>query len=48
MYVDNIIIKCDDLQEIHDIKTHFDYVFNNKDLGKLGYFLGIRSRILAI
>ena len=41
VYVDDVILVCNDLQEIEDTKQFLSKRFKLKDLGKLKYFLGI-------
>lgn len=41
VYVDDIIVTGDDLQETESLKAHLDKVFSIKDLGILHYFLGL-------
>jgi hypothetical protein len=41
VYVDDIIITGDDVQEIEKLKGNLSKAFEVKDLGKLKYFLGI-------
>ncbi|KAL2941800.1 Retrovirus-related Pol polyprotein from transposon TNT 1-94 [Bienertia sinuspersici] len=41
VYVDDIVLTGDDYQNILAIKHHLDLVFSIKDLGFMGYFLGI-------
>ena len=41
VYVDDIIINCDDKKDIDDLKRYFQNSFRTKDLGELHYFLGI-------
>lgn len=41
VYVDDIIVTCDDSEEIHNLKNCLLKEFDIKDLGKLKYFLGI-------
>lgn len=47
MYVDDIIIAGDDIDEIAQVKQDVNKIFDVKDLDPLRYFLGIevaRSR----
>ena len=41
LYVDNMIIIGDDIVGIHDLKIFPSHQFEMKDLGFLGYFLGL-------
>lgn len=41
VYVDDIILGNNDLNEFNSIKLALDNTFKTKDLGKLKYFLGI-------
>lgn len=41
VYVDDIIITGSSISEIGKLKKHLDYVFKQKDLGSLRYFLGL-------
>ena len=41
VYVDDIIINCDDKKDIDDLKRYLQNSFRTKDLGELHYFLGI-------
>lgn len=41
IYVDDLIIAGDDLQEIERFKVTFDTQFKLKDLGDLKFFLGL-------
>ncbi|XP_020110392.1 uncharacterized protein LOC109725561 [Ananas comosus] len=42
LYVDDMIITCDDLDCIHSVKSYLQQQFDKKDLGPLRYFLGIK------
>jgi hypothetical protein len=41
VYVDDIVITCDNHKEIDDLKCYLAQEFEVKDLGHLRYFLGI-------
>lgn len=41
VYVDDVILACDDLKEISKVKLHLHNKFTIKDLGKLRYMLGL-------
>ena len=41
VYVDDIVITDNDQDDIQRLKQHLFSHFQNKDLGKLKYFLGI-------
>ena len=41
IYVDDLIITCDDKVQITNVKKLLGVVFEMKDLGELMYFLGI-------
>ena len=41
VYVDDIIITGDNIQEIEELKGQLQQVFEMKDLGQLRYFLGM-------
>ncbi|XP_019431405.1 PREDICTED: uncharacterized protein LOC109338588 [Lupinus angustifolius] len=41
IYMDDLILDGDDLNEIQSVKTHPDREFKIKDLGSLKYFLGL-------
>ena len=42
VYVDNIVITCDDYEGIKALKQHLFQNFQTKNLGPLRYFLGIK------
>jgi len=42
VYVDNIVITCDDYEGIKALKQHLFQNFQSKDLGPLHYFLEIK------
>jgi hypothetical protein len=41
VYVDDIVITCDDYEDIKALKQHLFQKFHTKDLGPLHYFFGI-------
>jgi len=41
VYVDDIIVTVDDLQEIDNLKKQLKAKFELKDLGTIRYFLGM-------
>ena len=41
VYVDDIILTNDDVEEVAKLKAHLAKEFDIKDLGRLRYFLGI-------
>jgi hypothetical protein len=41
VYVDDIVITCDDYEGIKALKQHLFQKFQTKDLGPLHYFFGI-------
>lgn len=45
VYVDDILVTSPNLQMIDDLKVFLDNAFKIKDLGKLGYFLGIEAKM---
>nr|GMC53132.1 uncharacterized protein LOC109183966 [Ipomoea batatas] len=45
VYVDDILVASPDLQMIGDLKHFLDDAFKIKDLGELGYFLGIEAKL---
>ncbi|XP_019168865.1 PREDICTED: uncharacterized protein LOC109164771 [Ipomoea nil] len=45
VYVDDIIVTSANMSLIHELKVFLDSVFKIKDLGSLGYFLGIEAQL---
>ncbi|XP_019172651.1 PREDICTED: uncharacterized protein LOC109168052 [Ipomoea nil] len=45
VYVDDILVTCPDLGMIKNLKAVLDDAFKIKDLGVLGYFLGIEAKL---
>nr|GMC63206.1 uncharacterized protein LOC109166753 [Ipomoea batatas] len=45
IYVDDILVTSPDIQLIQGLKTFLDNTFKIKDLGSLGYFLGIEAHM---
>ena len=41
VYVDDIVMTCNDRDDIQNLKQHLSSHFQTKDLGKPKYFLGI-------
>ncbi|XP_019158040.1 PREDICTED: uncharacterized protein LOC109154767 [Ipomoea nil] len=44
VYVDDILVASPDINLIRELKHYLDDAFKIKDLGELGYFLGIEAR----
>ncbi|XP_019186505.1 PREDICTED: uncharacterized protein LOC109181210 [Ipomoea nil] len=44
IYVDDILLTSPDISQIQNLKMYLDNAFKIKDLGELGYFLGIEAR----
>lgn len=42
VYVDDIVITCDNCEGIKGLKQHLFLHFQTEDLGRLQYFLGIQ------
>lgn len=42
MYVDDILVTENDAEEINNLKTFLNDQFQNKDLGLIHFFLGIK------
>lgn len=47
VYVGDMIVTGDDIDNIDQLKNHLDSVVSIKDLGKLGFFLGIKVSHLS-
>ncbi|XP_031096867.1 uncharacterized protein LOC116001110 [Ipomoea triloba] len=45
IYVDDILVASPNLSLIQELKTHLDNAFKIKDLGTLGFFLGIEAHL---
>ncbi|XP_019190294.1 PREDICTED: uncharacterized protein LOC109184712 [Ipomoea nil] len=43
VYVDDILVTSPNISQITDLKSFLDETFSIKDLGKVGYFLGIEA-----
>lgn len=41
VYVDDMIITCNDPSSIATLKLHLDQAFSIKDLGEINFFLGL-------
>lgn len=42
LYVDDLILACNNIREIIETKAHFSREFEMTDIGELRYFLGIK------
>ncbi|XP_019160477.1 PREDICTED: uncharacterized protein LOC109157051 [Ipomoea nil] len=47
VYVDDILVACANMEPIQQLKLFLDSTFKIKDLGSLGYFLGIEAKAKA-